>query len=130
MARRTRSSTMARSRKISLRRLAFFAGDDFVGDGAHHVVGLLALDVGVGHPGDFGEYRPPDLDDGGINASEAHSKTLLCFAENRVGQCGRRPGFFRRAVQKTPLHGAVHTNPFYHILPGLKRAEGKKASKK
>ena len=63
--------------------LAFLTGDDGVGDLAHHAVGLLALHIGIGHPGDFGEYRPPDLDDGGIDASEAHSK--LSFALQKPG---------------------------------------------
>ena len=86
-----------------LAQLAFFAGDDLIGDGAHHVVGLLALDVGVGHPGDFGEYRPPDLDDGGINASEAHSKTLLCFCR-KPGVRGpwARRRFCRRGGAENP----------------------------
>ena len=82
--------------------LAFLTGDDGVGDLAHHAVGLLALHIGIGHPGDFGEYRPPDLDDGGIDASEAHSK--LSFALQKPGLravpvpwvvaapvCGERP---------------------------------------
>ena len=117
-----------------LAQFALLAGDDLVGDAAHHVVCLLALDVGVGHPGDFGEYRPPDLDDGGIDASEAHSKlsfTLLALLGTRPAARGGR-AMGRAAcsrVRRTSSPAPSHTILFYHILPALKRENVKKTSK-
>ena len=49
-----------------LAQLALLTGDDGVGDLAHQVVGLLALDVGVSHAGDLGKHLAADLDDRGI----------------------------------------------------------------
>ena len=60
-----------------LAQLAFLTGDDGVGDLAHQVVGLLALDVGVSHAGDLGKHLTADLDDRGIDSSETHSNLSL-----------------------------------------------------
>ena len=46
-----------------LAQLALLTGDDGVGDLAHQVVGLLALDIGVSHAGDLGKHLTADLDD-------------------------------------------------------------------
>ena len=62
-----------------LAQLAFLAGDDGVGDLAHQVVGLLALDVGVSHACHLGEHLTADLDDRGIDSSETHSNSLLAL---------------------------------------------------
>jgi len=96
-----------------LAQFALLAGDDLIGDAAHHVVCLLALDVGVSHPGDFGEYRPPDLDDGGIDASEAHSNfsfTLVALLVARPAACRAVPWLRRRTgMQKTGLRApSIH----------------------
>ena len=60
-----------------LAQLALFTGDDGIGDLAHQVVGLLALDVGVSHAGDLGKHLTADLDDRGIDSSETHSNLSL-----------------------------------------------------
>ena len=62
-----------------LAQLAFLTGDDGVGDLAHQVVGLLALDVGVSHACHLGEHLTADLDDRGIDSSETHSNSLLAL---------------------------------------------------
>ena len=89
--------------------IAFLAGDDGVGDLAHQVVGLLALDVGVSHAGNLGKHLTADLDDRGIDSSKTHSNLSLfrnrkhpvlhwtaaggiCFAPGRLvpHRCNRR----------------------------------------
>ena len=60
-----------------LAELAFLTGDDGVRDLAHQVVGLLALDVGVGHPCHLGKDLAADLDDRGVDSSETHSNLSL-----------------------------------------------------
>ena len=60
-----------------LAQLAFLTGDDGVGDLAHQVVGLLALDIGVSHAGDLGKHLTADLDDRSIDSSETHSNLSL-----------------------------------------------------
>ena len=60
-----------------LAQLALLTGDDGIGDLAHQVVGLLALDVGVSHAGDLGKHLTADLDDRSIDSSETHSNLSL-----------------------------------------------------
>jgi len=60
-----------------LAQLALLTGDDGVGDLAHQVVGLLALDIGVSHAGDLGKHLTADLDDRSIDSSETHSNLSL-----------------------------------------------------
>ena len=60
-----------------LAELAFLTGDDGVRDLAHQVVGLLALDVGVGHPCYLGKDLAADLDDRRVDSSETHSNLSL-----------------------------------------------------
>ena len=60
-----------------LAELAFLTGDDGVRDLAHQVVGLLALDVGVGHPCHLGKDLAADLDDRRVDSSETHSNLSL-----------------------------------------------------
>ena len=92
-----------------LAQLAFLTGDDGVGDLAHQVVGLLALDVGISHAGNLGKHLTADLNDCGIDSSKTHSNLSLfrnrkhpvphwtaadgiCFAPGRLVQhrCNRR----------------------------------------
>ena len=82
-----------------LAQLAFLAGDDGVGDLAHQVVGLLALDVGVSHACHLGEHLTADLDDRGIDSSETHSNSLLALL--KTTGCTRLPTAFCRAGRVT-----------------------------
>ena len=96
-----------------LAQLAFLAGDDGVGDLAHQVVGLLALDVGVSHACHLGEHLTADLDDRGIDSSETHSNSLLALLKNKraapdcrqrsAAQGGRVTGHIGNTLLQTAL---------------------------